>query len=89
MIPTARARFMHKEATMKCRSCGETIAFISTKNGRLMPVQPGAIRIISRDGEIVEGFKPHWNECPGANSHRRKAAEGKKNDSRQADTSTG
>ena len=57
---------------LKCKSCGQPISFQSTKGGKMMPVQRDRIKILSKDGEIVEGHEPHWAHCPNADKHRRK-----------------
>lgn len=54
----------------KCKSCGAPITFQSTANGKLMPVEPGVVSILTREGDIVKGFIPHWLHCPHADKHR-------------------
>lgn len=54
----------------KCRSCGKPIGFQRTKDGKLMPVEPGVKTVLDRDGFLHTGYEPHWMSCPHANQHR-------------------
>lgn len=54
----------------KCKSCGATINFVMTNNGKHMPVEMGIKKLLV-NGEIVEGQEPHWANCPGADKHRK------------------
>ena len=44
----------------KCSACGKTINFRITRNGRKMPVELGIKKVLSKDGEVVEGPEVHW-----------------------------
>ena len=55
----------------KCRSCDAMIAFQKTENGKMMPVEPGVITVLTKEGKTVQGFIPHWPKCPGADKHRK------------------
>ena len=57
---------------LKCKSCGEPISFQSTRSGRMMPIQRDTIKILTKDGDLIEGHEPHWAHCPNADKHRRK-----------------
>ena len=43
----------------KCRDCGATINFITLPSGKPLPTDPGVKRIVTVQGEFVEGFEPH------------------------------
>jgi len=55
-----------------CRSCKAEISFVKTQNGKLMPVEPKQITVITRYGKMVKGFVPHWPNCRGADAHRKR-----------------
>ena len=48
----------------KCRDCGATINFITLPSGKPLPTNPGVKRIVTVQGEFVEGFEPHPGNCP-------------------------
>ena len=54
----------------KCKSCGATINFVLTNNGKHMPVETGIGKLLVK-GEIIEGQVPHWINCPDAEKHRK------------------
>ena len=47
---------------LKCKYCPETIGFVETKRGKMMPVNPGVIEIITPNGTVT-GFRPHHETC--------------------------
>lgn len=58
----------------KCKSCGAEIKFVRMPTGRSMPVEVKSDQLLVLiDGEwlIKKGFRPHWESCPGADSHRK------------------
>lgn len=74
----------------KCKSCGATINFVSTNTGKYMPVEPGVKKLLV-DGDIVEGWEPHWANCPGADKHRKRkpVARSRRSSRRVADPTDG
>ena len=54
----------------KCNSCGATINFTITSSGKYMPVELGVKEFIYK-GEVVSGQIPHWQNCHGADDHRK------------------
>lgn len=49
-----------------CRGCRAPIQFITTPTGRSMPCGIRRVSVVTADGEVVQGFTPHWAECPAA-----------------------
>jgi len=61
--------------------CGVYIEWVKTKAGKSMPVDPAGVTIVTKEGETVRGYIPHWATCPKAKLFKRgydKAFEGKK-----------
>jgi hypothetical protein len=54
-----------------CRSCNAEIVWIKTKAGKLMPLDPPVLTVVTDQGETVRGRESHWATCPGAGEHRR------------------
>lgn len=57
-----------------CKSCDAEIFWADTEHGRPMPLerQPRRVAVVV-DGEIVrwvDGYEPHWANCPEADLHR-------------------
>ena len=79
----------------RCKSCGVELRWITTENGKQMPVeatevyyQPVGTKevFVQKFGSVVRGtsceqgslgaravWKPHWGDCPGAATHRKKS----------------
>lgn len=58
----------------KCKSCGAEIIWKKTSRGKAMPCDPERITIITMNsGQVLQGYIPHWENCPGAKKHREKA----------------
>lgn len=63
----------------KCKSCGAEIVWVTTTNGKKMPVdmKPKTILIpVAMDGisvayRAVVGHESHFATCPNADQHRR------------------
>lgn len=61
-------------AETACTSCGATIDFIRAKaSGRPIPVDAKPLKVVTRDGEVIDGWVSHWATCPTADQHRRRA----------------
>lgn len=58
----------------KCRGCGQAIQFIRTPRGADMPCGVRKLTIVTDRGEVVQGFAPHWAECPSAKSFKQPKA---------------
>lgn len=56
----------------KCKRCGADIRFITTKNGKQMPVDDKLITIITEQGRIFRGYVPHFATCPYVKDFRKK-----------------
>lgn len=56
----------------QCRTCKSEIKFIRTGNGRSMPVEVKPITVVTSLGKTIRAFVPHWGNCPGGDSHRKK-----------------
>ena len=59
---------------IKTCSCGTKIQFMPTVNGKMMPVEMGAMLTIynPHTRETVRGFRPHWENCPDAQKYKGK-----------------
>jgi hypothetical protein len=60
-----------------CKSCGETIIWVEMASGKKMPLNPLLYTVVTMDpgtgcGQVVQGRKPHWATCSGADSFRGK-----------------
>lgn len=74
---------------MQCKdeSCKAEIEFVKNpKSGKMMPVEPKRVWILTDDGQIVKGRVCHFSTCPGANkfSGKRKKEAGDGGGSPQA-----
>jgi len=49
-----------------CQGCGTPIFFILTRKGKRMPVEGVELTIVTRTGDTVKGYRPHWATCPKA-----------------------
>lgn len=59
----------------KCRSCGQTIFWGVTKDGKKCPLDPPEKRyIIGRSGKLLllDSFLSLFVTCPNANQHRKR-----------------
>jgi len=56
----------------RCKSCKAEIRFIRTEKGRMMPIEPKSITVITTLGKTIKAFVPHWTSCPGADAHRKR-----------------
>ena len=54
----------------KCNACGKTIGFRLTENNKNMPVEPGVVKGLTRDGELIDVFIAHW--CQEYDDKRKK-----------------
>lgn len=48
---------------LRCQACGEPIVWVVEKSGERVPCNPGKDMIVTEDGDVVDGFVPHWNTC--------------------------
>ena len=56
-----------------CKKCFQYIEFIKMeKSGKMMPVNPKPLRVITERGEVINGYLPHWAECEFADDFRQK-----------------
>lgn len=58
----------------ECRSCKAPIYWVTTHNGRKMPVDRGAGQaVVMRDGlaYVERTYQSHFKSCPDAATHRK------------------
>lgn len=55
-----------------CKGCGQEIIFITSKTGRHIPCDPKPMSLVSLAGDIVQGYMPHWANCPEADRFKKK-----------------
>ncbi len=63
-----------------CRGCGAEIAWLTTENVKLMPVNVPPLKVLVSTGEaaadgrpiykVVTGYAAHWATCPKADDFR-------------------
>jgi hypothetical protein len=44
----------------RCRYCPADVSFIRTPAGKLVPVEPEIVTVVTTEGAIVKGHSPHW-----------------------------
>jgi hypothetical protein len=58
--------------TMVCEKCGRTIHFVEMKgDGRMMPCDTTLHKIITRNGNLVRGYRSHFSTCPRASKFKK------------------
>jgi hypothetical protein len=58
--------------TRACRECGKLVVWIQlVETARWMPCDPRPAWLVSGDGRKLEGYRPHWGSCPGADKVKR------------------
>jgi len=68
---------MHRKAnyalhTIACKECGQEIHFIEMKdNGHIMPCDTTLQKIITRNGNLVKGYRSHFATCAKATRFRK------------------
>lgn len=62
----------------KCRGCGQLINWIKMKSGKMMPVDPQQMTVITSEGQAVRGFIPHWSTCPNFKDFKKKQNDDKR-----------
>lgn len=75
-----------------CRSCGASIYWCRTPNGKAMPLDPEPTKrvvvIVRAPGpdlpdeevaKVMDTYQAHWASCPQADEWRKKKAEAKAN----------
>jgi hypothetical protein len=59
----------------KCRACGASIEFVTTENGRKMPVNDRLQNfvVVTEDGTayVRQGHTPHWATCTDPDAFRK------------------
>jgi len=65
----------------KCRDCGRIIRFVRTANNKLMPCEPGTVRVCvtgrkedrlflrDEDNSMVRGYLTQWDSPAGEDAH--------------------
>lgn len=57
--------------TSTCKGCGASIVWIKTPNGKAMPCDNAIETVVTDNGEVIKGRRPHWASCPAANLFRK------------------
>ena len=58
--------------TVACKECGQDIHFIEMKgDGHMMPCDSTLKKIITRNGNLVAGYRSHYATCPKATRDRK------------------
>jgi hypothetical protein len=61
--------------TRACRECGRVVVWIQmVETGRWMPCDVQPVWMVSGDGKKLEGYRPHWGRCEGADKVKRRPA---------------
>ena len=54
-----------------CKACGQSIHFVETRTGRLMPCNEKKLTVITVLGDLVSGWEAHFATCPQADKFRK------------------
>lgn len=57
----------------RCKGCGADIRFRQARSGKWMPCDPELVTILSKSGDVVTGYVPHFVTCPDADQFRRRS----------------
>jgi len=58
--------------TVACKECGQDIHFIEMKgDGHMVPCDTTLKKIITRNGNLVEGYRSHYATCTKATRDRK------------------
>jgi len=49
--------------TRPCFGCGEPIGFVKSIKGKMVPVNPELITLITENGYFNKGYVPHYMTC--------------------------
>lgn len=60
--------------TRPCNVCGSEITFVTTRQGKHLPVDGPELVVVTAQGELVHGRAPHWASCPKADEFRKRTA---------------
>ena len=57
-----------------CTTCGAAIEFIpSATSGKPIPVNVLPLKVVTREGQVIDGFVSHFATCSDPTKHRRSA----------------
>jgi len=56
----------------KCKKCNKNIIWIETVKGKWMPCDKDLQTVITKEGETIKGYIPHWVTCANADEFRNK-----------------
>ena len=54
----------------KCKGCGAEIAWVQVESGKLMPVDPPSLTVVTKEGKVITGQQSHFASCPKASTFR-------------------
>ena len=57
----------------RCKACGAELKWIKTKTSKAMPCDPKRVTVVTEQGEVLNGYVPHWATCPEADRFRKAA----------------
>jgi len=60
--------------TTACKGCGAPITWVKTGDGKWMPCDTDAHRVVTLEGVILDARTPHWVTCPKREDFRRAKA---------------
>jgi len=69
-VKIAPALFNSDYREVPCRSCGELVVWMKTKNGKNMPVNAKTAKFGDALFDSSKGHVSHFATCPNANEHR-------------------
>lgn len=56
-----------------CKACGQPMLWVVMKDtGAWMPLDPDVVTLISPEGEVIQGHRPHWMTCTNPGRFRRR-----------------
>ncbi len=59
----------------ECRACGKEIVWVTTKNGKQMPLNPPILNVVTEGCETIKGRISHYATCKQADEWRGKTRE--------------
>ncbi|SDI18662.1 hypothetical protein SAMN05192534_12434 [Alteribacillus persepolensis] len=54
-----------------CKGCGASIQWIKTPKGKAMPADTQEQTVVTKHGDVVKGFTPHWATCSQARTFKK------------------
>jgi hypothetical protein len=60
-----------------CKGCKAPIVWLKSESGKNIPCQAKRISIVTDVGKVVQGYEPHWGNCPNEEQFRGRKSKSK------------